>query len=172
MNHTLITTTENDIKERLSIAYVTAVAARAGCQVVETHVDRNKVDVTVSAIQGTPVKIDLQCKSTSADILRKEHAAFALDIETYNKLRSTLILAPQLLVVLVLPAESSDWLNANEDSLIAKQCAYWLNLTGAPPTANEATITVRLPRAQVFNPLALMTLMDDAHKKLEQGLTA
>ncbi len=29
----MITTSENDIKERLSIAYITAVAARAGCQV-------------------------------------------------------------------------------------------------------------------------------------------
>jgi Domain of unknown function (DUF4365) len=172
MNGALITTIDNDIKERLCIAYVTAVAARAGCQIVETPVDRNKVDVTISAIQGTPVKIDVQCKATSADILRDDHVAFALEVETYDKLRSTLILAPQLLVVLVLPPDRSDWLNANEDSLVARQCAYWLNLAGEPPTANLSTITVHLPRAQVFNPLALTTLMNAAHTRLEQGLTA
>jgi hypothetical protein len=45
-----ITTLENDIKERLSIAYATAVAARAGCELTEVRVDRNGIDATVRAI--------------------------------------------------------------------------------------------------------------------------
>jgi Domain of unknown function (DUF4365) len=113
----MIITSDNDVKERL-IAFITAVAARAGCQVSEPPVDRNKIDATIRAVQGTPVTIDVQCKATSADILHETHAHFPLEVATYNTLRSTQILAPQLLVVLVLPNASDDWLNANEDSLI------------------------------------------------------
>jgi hypothetical protein len=65
----VVTTTENDIKERLSIAYVTAVAARAGCQLSEVRVDRNRIDGTISPISGARVKIDVQLKATSADVL-------------------------------------------------------------------------------------------------------
>jgi hypothetical protein len=48
----IITTVENDIKERLSIAYATAVAARAGCELTEVQVDRNAIDATIRAIRA------------------------------------------------------------------------------------------------------------------------
>jgi hypothetical protein len=64
-----ITTADNDIKERLSVAYVVAVAPRAGCQVAEVLVDRNQIDVTISSIRGARVKIDAQLKSTSAAVI-------------------------------------------------------------------------------------------------------
>ena len=98
-----ITTAENDVKERLSIAYVTAVAARAGCELMEVHVDRNGIDGTIRAIKGTPVKIDLQLKATSSPIVEGDHVSFDLDVATYNALRTTVVQAPQLLVLLILP---------------------------------------------------------------------
>jgi hypothetical protein len=49
-----ITTTVTDIQERLSLAYLTAVAAQAGCQVLETKVDRNGVDATIRPVAGAP----------------------------------------------------------------------------------------------------------------------
>jgi hypothetical protein len=125
-----ITTVENDIKERLSIAYATAVAARAGCELTEVHVDRNGIDATIRAIRGTKVKIDLQLKATSSPVLEQEMVKFDLDIPGYNSLRSTQIQAPQLLIVLILPKDGNEWLLADEQSLAFKKCAYWCNLYG------------------------------------------
>jgi hypothetical protein len=41
---------ENDVKEHLALAYVYAVASRAGCSTELIRVDRNSVDVTVKHV--------------------------------------------------------------------------------------------------------------------------
>jgi Domain of unknown function (DUF4365) len=166
-----ITTAENDVKERLSIAYVTAVAARAGCELMEVHVDRNGVDGTIRAIKGTPVKIDVQLKATSSPTVEADHVLFDLDVATYNVLRTTVVQAPQLLVLLLLPDDSLQWLAGDELSLAFRKCAYWLNLYGEPETTNSTSIRVRLPRTQMFHPTALADLMQRAHAKAVAGQT-
>jgi len=168
----MITTTESDIKERLSLAYVTAVAARAGCQVVEWHVDRNRIDVTIGSVRGTPAKIDVQLKCTgNARWTQTELVFDHLEIDTYNWLRSTVIQSPKLLVVLAVPFEPNHWLSASPEELILRSCAYWINLCGEPEVGNKATTTVYLPRAQTFHPDALHDLMDRAHRRAEEGQT-
>jgi hypothetical protein len=166
-----ITTTENDIKERLSLAYVTAVAARAGCEVREFHVQRNALDVTISAIAGTLAKIDVQLKSTSNDCIEDDYVFFDLDVATYDKLRTTQIQSAQLLVVFVLPANNAEWLAMNEEALILKKSAYWQCFQGAQAVSNAVKLRVRLPRAQIFGPEALRDLMARAHAKAQLGQT-
>jgi hypothetical protein len=166
-----ITTLDNDIRERLSIAYVTAVAARAGCELTEVHVDRNGIDATIRAIRGTRVKIDLQLKATSSPVLEQDMVKFDLDMPGYNSLRSTQIQAPQLLVVLILPEDGNEWLQADEHSLAFKKCAYWCNLYGMPRVLNTSTVRVSLPRQQMFHPNALRDLMHRAHQKAVAGET-
>ena len=167
----MITTADNDIKERLSVAYATAVAARAGCELAEVQVDRNGIDATIRAISGTRVKIDIQLKASSSVTLSDAEVFFDLDITTYNALRSTQIQAPQLLVVLVLPDEANDWLRGDEESLAFRRCAYWTNLYGFPDVTNKSTIRVHIPRSQMFHPDKLKALMLAAHEKALQGQT-
>jgi hypothetical protein len=168
----MITTTDNDIKERLSIGYVAAVAARAGCQVVEWHVDRNKIDVTIGSVSGTPAKLDVQLKCTENANFTPTHLVFSdLDVASYDVLRSTVIQSPKLLVVLSVPTNSDHWVTAGPDELILRTCAYWINLCGEPEVQNTSTKTVYLPRAQAFHPDALRDLMSRAHKRAEQGQT-
>ena len=166
-----IKTTENDVKERLSIAYVTAVAARAGCQLSEVHVDRNQIDGTISPVMGAKVKIDVQLKATSENIIEPNDIVFDLDVVTYNALRSTHIQSAQLLVILVLPEHPTDWLAADETSLVLKKCAYWKNLFGEPAVLNTTTIRVRLPRLQTFDPATLRNLIKRADENARQGRT-
>jgi hypothetical protein len=169
-----ITTMDNDIKERLSIAYATAVAARAGCELTEVRVDRNGIDATIRAIRGTRVKIDVQLKATATidlDQLGDDQFPFDLEVEAYNALRSTQIQAPQLLVVLILPKDPAQWLQGDETSLAFRRCAYWSNLYGRPPVDNESTIRVYLARAQTFHPESLRDLMNSAHEKALAGQT-
>jgi hypothetical protein len=96
------------------------VAARAGCEITGVEVDRNGIDGTIRAIKGTRVKIDVQLKATSSAEVDATNVKFDLDVGTYNDLRSTHILAPQLLVVLVLPPNADEWLAADEQSLAFK----------------------------------------------------
>jgi hypothetical protein len=75
--------TPNEQKQQLSVAYVHAVAARAGyaCQV--KTIDDDSIDVEVAArgkvhinaVLRSP-KIAIQLKATSQDLLREDHVAF------------------------------------------------------------------------------------------------
>ena len=166
-----ITTTDNDIKERLSVAYMTAVAARIGCEVREFHVQRNGLDVTISAIDGIKAKIDVQLKATSTDCIKATDVVFDLEVETYDELRSVHVQSPQLLVVLVLLEDAAEWLALNEESLVLKRCADWLNLQGRPAVSNTETIRVRLPRSNIFGPEALRNLMERTEARARMGQT-
>src|SRR5215470_14877443 len=166
-----VTTTDNDIKERLSVAYLTAVSARAGCQFSEVNVDRNRIDGTISPIAGARVKIDLQLKATSSPSFENDHLIFDLDVAAYDALRSTQVQSAQLLVVLALPEDPASWLTADEETLALKKCAYWLNLSGRPTVSNTATVRVRLPRSQILSPEELRHLIERADAKAKSGQT-
>jgi hypothetical protein len=149
----VVTTQTNDIKERLSIAYVTAVAARAGCQVSKLDIDKQSIDATIRPISGRKLSIDLQLKSTSRECFDEETVSFPLPVNNYDNLRDTQCTAPHFLVVLVLDSADSEWLKSSEDALLIRRCAYWLDLRGEPPTTNRETISVKLPRKQLFDVL-------------------
>ncbi|MBW4599024.1 MAG: DUF4365 domain-containing protein [Calothrix sp. FI2-JRJ7] len=46
------------------------------------------------------------------------------------------------------------------ESLCLKRCAYWLSLRGRPPLEKQTTITVEIPRQNIFSPNALKTIME------------
>ena len=54
-----------DIEERLSIAYVLAVAARAGYTTSERDLDRDGIDLSIQAGGSMRPALDLQLKATS-----------------------------------------------------------------------------------------------------------
>jgi len=163
--------TENEQKQQLSVAYVHAVAARAGyaCQIV--HVDDDSIDVQLAArgrvhdkaVLRSP-KIDLQLKATAQPVLRNDHLAFAIPLKNYNDLREE-SLVPRLLVVLLLPEDTERWLEQTEDQMISRHCAYWSTLLGKPETDNTTSVTVHLPRAQQFTVASLQDLMQKVARR-------
>ena len=50
------------------------------------------------------------------------------------------------------------------DNLILRRRAYWLNLRGGEETANQTSVTVHLPIANLFNVGALRELMEQSRK--------
>ena len=163
--------TENEQKQQLSVAYVHAVAARAGyaCQVI--HVDNDSIDVQLAArgmvhhqaVLRSP-RIDIQLKATSQSVLKESHLTFPLPIKNYNDLREP-VLVPRILVVLRLPEDDGLWLEQNEDAMISKHCAYWMALLGEPETKNQSTVTVHLPRDQQFTVSSLRTVMEKVSRR-------
>ncbi len=122
--------TENEQKQQLSVAYVHAVAARAGyaCQVM--NVDDDGIDVQIAArgvihhraVLRSP-RLDIQLKATAHPSLKQDHLAFPLPLKNYNDLRDE-VLVPRLLVVLLLPEDEQQWIEQTEDRMISRSCAY------------------------------------------------
>lgn len=155
----------NDIKEQLSLAYVHAVAARAGFAVEKTTVDRDSIDVqirsrgrlTETATIHSPY-LDLQLKAHVLDPLPSERFHFDLPIKNYRDLTARCA-TPRILVVFVMPEADAEWLACSEDALVLKRSAYWVSLFGRQLSENAATQRVWLPRAQVFDPESLRRLL-------------
>jgi hypothetical protein len=163
--------TENEQKQQLSVAYVHAVAARAGyaCQIV--HIDDDSVDVQLAArgkVHETAVlrspKIDIQLKATAQRFLKEDHLAFPVPLKNYNDLREE-SLVPRLLVVLLLPQDETRWLEQTEEQMISRHCAYWSSLLGREETDSAASVTVHLPRRQQFTVASLAALMEKVSRR-------
>jgi hypothetical protein len=163
--------TENEQKQQFSIAYVHAVAARAGYSCQATIVDDDSVDVTLAAsglvhkqaVLRSP-RLEVQLKATARDVLRQEHLAFPLPLKNYNDLRQH-TLVPRLLVVLHLPASPDEWLEQTEEQMVSRRCTYWLSLLNQPEVANERVVTVHLPRTNRLTVDNLRALMERAARR-------
>jgi hypothetical protein len=156
---------ENDRKERFSLAYISAVAAHAGYQIIEAGaIDKDSIDGTLLSDEEGRPRIEFQAKATSLDILRGAALRFRLSIKNYDDLRVENAMVPRLLIVVVLPAREEDWLVHTEEELRLRRSGYWLSLTGLPATSNRSTVTVTIPRAQVLDTTQLRALMDRANR--------
>jgi len=163
--------TENEQKQQLSVAYVHAVAARAGYACQATIVDDDSVDVTIAAkgrvhsqsVLHSP-RLEVQLKASSQSILRKNDVAFSLPVKNYEELRCETMI-PRLLVVFLLPDEERAWLEQSEEQMITRRCAYWRSLLGLPDTKNKTNVTVHLPRTNCLTVESLRTLMETVSRE-------
>ena len=153
-------------KEEFSYAYISAVASAAGYsfQIAPRPLDLVGVDVTITGIispgSRRRTRLDLQLKCTSQDLLEDKGIRYPLEIKNYNELRNTNPDDdPLLLVVVLVPPKVEDWLQQSETELCLKRCAYWVSLRGQPESTNQTTVTVYLPRQNIFSVDALKTLM-------------
>ncbi|GJD22774.1 hypothetical protein RIVM261_077300 [Rivularia sp. IAM M-261] len=158
--------TLNTQKEDFSLAYINADTSSVGysLQTATRRLDDSGIDATITV----PGKInskrlprfDVQIKSTSQDSLKDELIKYRLKAKNYNELREEDPFVPQLLIVVLLPTDVDDWLSQTEEALCIKRCAYWLSLRGQPPLDDQATITIEIPRQNIFSSNALRTIME------------
>jgi hypothetical protein len=157
--------TLNTQKEDFSYAYIYAVATAAGysLQAATRRLDDNGIDATITV----PGKInskrlprfDVQIKSTSQNILTEESIKYKLGIKNYNELREDDPFVPQLLILVLVPEKIEDWIFQTEEALCVKRCGYWLSLRGKQAVSNQTTITIEIPRQNIFSPQALQSIM-------------
>lgn len=141
--------------EQFSRAYVFAIAAQAGCNSSRPEVDDDSVDLElcmkdIPNCKWTRGRIAIQLKCTHAVDCSKDEIAFALPVKNYNDLRAA-VMEPRLLVLVCVPEACEDWIKQTEDQLCLYHCAYWLSLAGKPETKNDSTVTVHIPRKNVFS---------------------
>jgi Domain of unknown function (DUF4365) len=129
------------------------------------------VDVTITAFGALGSRrrprLDVQMKCTSTDVLNNDFIAYPLSIKNYEELRADNPWEPIILVVVLVPENPEEWLRQSEAELCLKRCGYWLSLRGQPATQNQTTVTVYLPRQNLFTADALINIM----QRLESGET-
>ena len=160
---------ENNIKAELSYAYLHAVSARAGfsCEEGSRHEDGIGVDAKLRVKERfgadstlTNFTVDVQLKATAdqpTEVAGK--FAYSLRLKNYDELRSVECQAPQLLVVLILPADKGQWLVHSVERLVCQRCAYWLSLRSAPESPNDTAQTVYIPKDNQLSVQKLRKLM-------------
>ena len=156
----------NTQKEDFSYAYIYTVTAAAGysLQTATRRLDDSGIDATITV----PGKIGskrlprfyIQIKSTSQDILKEQSIKYRLSAKNYDELSDEDPFVPQLLIVVLIPKDVNEWLSQSEESLCIKKCAYWLSLRGQPQKEEQLTITVEIPRQNIFSPDALKIIME------------
>ena len=158
-----------NIESELSYAYLHAVASHAGiaCSVGSRHEDNNGIDATLTAwgpfsnggyLTEVTIKVQLKATTTEPADDGENLSYFLRGVNRYDDLRTETVANARILVVLFLPADAQEWLNHSPGQLVLRRCAYWQSLRCAPTTANGSGATVKLPKAQMFNPQALKNL--------------
>jgi hypothetical protein len=153
---------DDDVESALSIAYVQAIAAQAGYTCGEPPgPDRDSIDIQIAAGGAMRPKIDLQLKASIRLSGTDGAFSYPLKVKNYNDLRSE-TQTPRLLLVLDLPRERDEWLHVSVDELIIRRAAYWVSLRGQSETKNSTSVTIFIPKANIFDVAALSRSMDQS----------
>lgn len=149
-------------KEQFSLAYVRAVAAASGHAVYTPSVDNDSVDIGIASRRAGHTcspRLELQVKCTAGPPAVR-HIGFELKKKNYDDLRHTNLLVPRILVVVVVPENVHDWVEYNEEGLVLRRCGYWVSLLGHPAAISTTSVTIRIPRLQLFHPPTLHDLIN------------
>lgn len=157
----------NKAQECFADSFLLSAAGAAGCTAAKPGVDDDSIDWTLSSKLTRRPKLDVQMKSTIEDSGVGETIHYSLKRKNYDDLTLTLLSVPRILVLVILPREVADWLNLTPERLLLRKSAYWLSLTGFEPTDNAASVTVPIPRSNLFTPEVLTSIM----QRLSKGET-
>ncbi|MFG2899426.1 DUF4365 domain-containing protein [Streptomyces zaomyceticus] len=153
-------------KEQISRAYVHALASQGGYTVGEWNVDKDGVDVT---LRDRGLMVDFQLKCTQSPRVIRGGYSFDLDVETYNKLRSTERSAPGHLVLLVVPPNLELWVTQHSDSVVLACHGYWACLHGRDSATSQATTAISLPEEQQLSVKSMRGMFDMARRMVLSG---
>jgi len=155
--------TEEQQKEQFSIAYVSAVAAVAGVNTYTPKVDDDSIDLGFQLVvrreRVRRASLEAQLKCSSVAVGDDEAFRFPLKVKNYNDLVGDDIV-PRVLILVVVPTAVADWATLTAGQLTLRHAAYWVSLAGLPPSANAATVTVSVPKSQLFDAAALRGLLE------------
>lgn len=153
--------------EQYSHAYVHAIASVAGFATYRPSVDNDSVDLGLAQKGGKGTikspRLELQLKSTSEEIIQGDQINYPLKLKNYNDLRGTDFHVPRILVVVLVPDHIDNWMQQTEECLSLCRCGYWVSLYGEPATTNKTSITIPIPKRNLFSATTLQGLM----KKIE-----
>jgi hypothetical protein len=155
-----------DFMEQFQVAYLTAVAAAAGCVLSEPEIDEG-IDVMAThlAVEHTfppdhKARLEIQLKATHQFAGQSRTPFFSVDMrrDRWEYYRVQLPIIGKIVVIMNVPQLQSDWTRSSHKHLAIRHCAYWVNLANGPDS-NAQRPLVRAPRTQVFDDVALCGIM-------------
>jgi hypothetical protein len=169
--------TRQHIQEDLSVAYISAVAAKAGFDCGNPNRHDYGVDLEINSVKidkhnkrktsGMPLRI--QAKASQNYQISKEgkYISYKLEIDNYNMLiDDTEGGPPCILVLYCMPVDDKEWLDirngqTTDGYTTLKHCGYWVSLRGDEESDNGYNIRIKIPRTQVFNESSLKLIMEN-----------
>ncbi|EEN89474.1 hypothetical protein RHOER0001_4354 [Rhodococcus erythropolis SK121] len=140
-------------KEVLQQGVLHAFAAAAGCTLSPPFPDVTGVDWTVTlpsmshtSVIDAQIDVQLKCTETVAPASSGEFS-FTLKNEHFEKLARTNISHPRLLLVMICPPDTENWVRSRAHWTLVRHSMYWVNLYGKTPTGMEKS-NVRVPYKQ------------------------
>lgn len=167
----MATFTDNNIKEELSIAYLTAITSVAGIAINRNENDVESEDIGLTFQTKDKdgndfiVNLNVQLKATSAKSeykIKVDKISYKLKTKNFNDLiarRST----PIILGILIIP-DYHNCLNWTIQQLIMKGTMYWISLEGRQKTKLKSKIKVDIPSKQVLNSITIIDIMNKIAK--------
>lgn len=154
-------------EECISLAYVHALAGRAGVSLSNPRVHDYGIDGTFRSIKNVAGRrvesgfgVDFQLKASINWEHQNDTVIYDLEAKNYNDLVQREVEAtPCILILLCLPSSEGDWIDADEDRLLLKHCCYWSSLQGEA-TPNTSTKRIRIPRANMLTSAAITELLN------------
>jgi hypothetical protein len=157
----------NDLKEAFSRAYVSAIAHAAGYFTGHAAdvIDDDGIDLTIvhrtSSGRVRSPRLDVQLKCTGA-ALPEAAFSFPLEAKNYDELIDPSWQTPRILVVVAVPKELDEWLDAKPSELTLRHVALWKSLRLDPASSNTTSVTVRLdPSVDRLTPTSLQAAMNN-----------
>jgi Domain of unknown function (DUF4365) len=153
-------------QEEFSYALISTIVAAAGYAIgLEPRlIDNAGIDINVKApgeigtVLSPQFMAQVKC-TTDGNIIKRSQIHYALPVHNYNRLIHPNPLVPQFLIVVFVPKELSEWVQATEEKTILQKSAYWMSLKGMANTSNAANVTVHVPRENLLTPLSLQGIM-------------
>ncbi len=158
--------------ERLSVAYVSAITAKAGIKLSGLEAREYGIDGYMQRIRKlkngkykeTGHLLPIQIKSTTTSDLKGDDVVYGMEADAYNKLIDTLKDdLPTVLILFRIPKDEHEWLINDEEKLLLKNCCYWVYIPDGKSVKSKKRIFI--PRSQIFTPEAAQ----DLFLKLREG---
>ncbi|WP_129787227.1 DUF4365 domain-containing protein [Promicromonospora panici] len=152
-----------DFMEQFQIANVQAVAAAAGCTWSVPSIDEG-IDMMLthrsSSHQYGEARLELQLKAThQLANLHDDHVTVRMSRDRYDLFRSADVTIHRIVVAQWQPENPADWLQARPAGNLLRGPLHWVSLAGRPASDSEQ-VTISVPRANVFDDLALCEIME------------
>ena len=149
----------NSQKEKFADAWLSAVAAVAGCSVAKPSPDDDSIDWTLSSKLPNRPKLDIQLKCTALQVPSEPEFSFDVKLKNYEELRLRGITVSRILVVVLVPDTAAEWMQAQTEETLLRRAAFWASLASLPDTPNTASVTLRIPSRQTFTVQSLCDLL-------------
>lgn len=147
-------------KEQFSRAWVHAIAATAGFRLyrADPDIDSDDIGFSDAKLKVRP-RLEAQLKATETIQSGDEEIPYPLPVKNYNELVGDDFVVPRILIVLRVPRANANWIESRTEEMLLRHTAWWLSLRNHPHSSNSTSVTVHIPRLQVFTPQELRKLM-------------